>query len=72
MGDTVERIGGGLGQFAGRVWRIGLMGHFYQFKNVFLLLAALESVLKLCRALPWARTFWMPPRPLKTASVEIG
>ena len=39
-------IGGGLGQFAGKVWRIGLMGHSCRRKNVFLLLAALESVLK--------------------------
>jgi len=39
-------IGGGLGQFAGSVWRIGLMGHSCRRKNVFLLLGALESVLK--------------------------
>lgn len=39
-------IGGGLGQFAGKVWRIGLMGHSCRRKNVFLLLAALETVLK--------------------------
>jgi alanine-glyoxylate transaminase/serine-glyoxylate transaminase/serine-pyruvate transaminase len=39
-------IGGGLGEFAGKVWRIGLMGHSCCRKNVFLLLAALESVLK--------------------------
>lgn len=39
-------IGGGLGQFAGRVWRIGLMGQSCRRKNVFLLLAALETVLK--------------------------
>ena len=39
-------IGGGLGQFAGKVWRIGLMGHSCRRKNVFLLLAALETVLR--------------------------
>ena len=39
-------IGGGLGQFTGRVWRIGLMGQSCRRKNVFLLLAALETVLK--------------------------
>ena len=39
-------IGGGLGQFAGKVWRIGLMGHSCRRKNVLLLLAALETVLK--------------------------
>ncbi|KPJ78095.1 MAG: alanine--glyoxylate aminotransferase [Deltaproteobacteria bacterium SG8_13] len=39
-------IGGGLGQFAGKVWRIGLMGQSCRRKNVFLLLAALETVLR--------------------------
>jgi alanine-glyoxylate transaminase/serine-glyoxylate transaminase/serine-pyruvate transaminase len=39
-------IGGGLGQFTGKVWRIGLMGHSCRRKNVLLLLAALETVLK--------------------------
>ncbi|HET7653775.1 MAG TPA: alanine--glyoxylate aminotransferase family protein [Acidimicrobiales bacterium] len=38
-------IGGGLGQFAGKVWRIGLMGHTAQRRNVTLLLAALGEVL---------------------------
>jgi alanine-glyoxylate transaminase / serine-glyoxylate transaminase / serine-pyruvate transaminase len=38
-------IGGGLGQFAGKVWRIGLMGQSCRRKNVLLLLAALEMVL---------------------------
>ena len=39
-------IGGGLGDFAGKVWRIGLMGHACSKKNVFLVLAALEATLK--------------------------
>jgi alanine-glyoxylate transaminase/serine-glyoxylate transaminase/serine-pyruvate transaminase len=39
-------IGGGLGQFAGKVWRVGLMGQSCRRKNVFLFLAALESVLR--------------------------
>jgi len=39
-------IGGGLGQFAGRVWRIGIMGQSCRRRNVFLLLAALETILK--------------------------
>jgi alanine-glyoxylate transaminase/serine-glyoxylate transaminase/serine-pyruvate transaminase len=39
-------IGGGLGPYAGEVWRIGLMGHSCRRKNVLLLLAALETVLK--------------------------
>lgn len=43
--DYGIEIGGGLGQFAGKVWRIGLMGQSCRRKNVFLLLAALETVL---------------------------
>ena len=39
-------IGGGLGDFAGKAWRIGLMGHAARRDNVVLLLAALESILK--------------------------
>ncbi|MEX0866321.1 MAG: alanine--glyoxylate aminotransferase family protein [Pirellulales bacterium] len=38
-------IGGGLGDFAGRVWRIGLMGYTARPQNVLLLLAALEQLL---------------------------
>jgi alanine-glyoxylate transaminase/serine-glyoxylate transaminase/serine-pyruvate transaminase len=38
-------IGGGLGDFKGKVWRIGLMGHAARSKNVLLFLAALESLL---------------------------
>lgn len=38
-------IGGGLGVFAGKVWRIGLMGHGSREGNVLLLLAALEQLL---------------------------
>lgn len=38
-------IGGGLGEFAGRVWRIGCMGHTARLRNVRLLLGALEEVL---------------------------
>ena len=43
--DYGIEIGGGLGQFAGKVWRIGLMGQSCRRKNVSLLLAALETVL---------------------------
>ncbi len=39
-------IGGGLGDFAGKVWRVGLMGHACSKKNVFLFLAAFETTLK--------------------------
>ena len=38
-------IGGGLGLYAGKVWRIGLMGHTARRRNVTLLLAALGEVL---------------------------
>ncbi len=38
-------IGGGLGDFKGKVWRIGLMGHTARAKNVLLFLAALEALL---------------------------
>lgn len=39
-------IGGGLGDFAGKVWRVGLMGHACSKKNVFLFLGAIETTLK--------------------------
>ena len=38
-------IGGGLGAFKGKVWRIGLMGYGARPNNVLLLLAALEQLL---------------------------
>jgi alanine-glyoxylate transaminase / serine-glyoxylate transaminase / serine-pyruvate transaminase len=38
-------IGGGLGPFKGLAWRIGLMGHSSQEKNVTLVLSALETCL---------------------------
>ncbi len=38
-------IGAGLGALAGKVWRIGLMGHSCNRRNVLLCLGALESVL---------------------------
>jgi alanine-glyoxylate transaminase/serine-glyoxylate transaminase/serine-pyruvate transaminase len=38
-------IGGGAGQLAGSVWRIGCMGHTARHRNVVLLLAALREVL---------------------------
>jgi alanine-glyoxylate transaminase/serine-glyoxylate transaminase/serine-pyruvate transaminase len=39
-------IGGGLGAFAGKVWRIGLMGHTARPRNVALFLAALDETLE--------------------------
>jgi alanine-glyoxylate transaminase/serine-glyoxylate transaminase/serine-pyruvate transaminase len=38
-------IGAGLGPLAGKIWRIGLMGHTARRENVDRLLAALDSVL---------------------------
>ena len=38
-------IGGGLGAFKGKVWRIGLMGYGSRPANVLLLLSALEQLL---------------------------
>jgi len=38
-------IGGGLGDFKGKVWRIGLMGYGARQNNVLLLLSALEQIL---------------------------
>jgi alanine-glyoxylate transaminase/serine-glyoxylate transaminase/serine-pyruvate transaminase len=38
-------IGGGLGDFKGQVWRIGLMGYGSRANNVYLLLSALEQLL---------------------------
>jgi len=37
-------IGGGLGAYAGKVWRIGLMGHTARVRNVELALAAIGEL----------------------------
>src|SRR5262249_62061548 len=39
-------VGGGLGVFKGKVWRVGLMGSGSTENNVLLLLGALEKCLK--------------------------
>jgi alanine-glyoxylate transaminase / serine-glyoxylate transaminase / serine-pyruvate transaminase len=39
-------IGGGLGAFKGKAWRIGLMGQGSNLRNVTLLLAALRNILR--------------------------
>lgn len=48
-GDLLHRfgieIGGGLGAFKGKVWRIGLMGYGSRAANVLLFLSALEQLL---------------------------
>ncbi|MBL1261567.1 MAG: alanine--glyoxylate aminotransferase family protein [Thiotrichaceae bacterium] len=45
LSDYRLEIGAGLGVMAGKVWRIGLMGHACNARNVLLCLAALEDVL---------------------------
>ncbi len=46
LNEFAIEIGAGLGQFAGKVWRIGLMGESCRRRNVVLFLSALETVLK--------------------------
>ena len=45
LADYSLGIGAGLGALAGKVWRIGLMGHACNKKNVLLCLSALENTL---------------------------
>jgi len=45
LGDYGIEIGGGLGPVAGKVWRIGTMGHTARQRNVTTLLAALAEIL---------------------------
>lgn len=45
LNDYQLEIGAGLGALAGKVWRIGLMGHACNKKNVLLCLGALDAVL---------------------------
>jgi alanine-glyoxylate transaminase/serine-glyoxylate transaminase/serine-pyruvate transaminase len=45
LSDYHIEIGGGLGPVAGKVWRIGCMGHTARQRNVVLLLAALDELL---------------------------
>jgi alanine-glyoxylate transaminase/serine-glyoxylate transaminase/serine-pyruvate transaminase len=46
LNDFGMEIGGGLGALAGKIWRVGLMGHASRRRNVFLFLSALETILK--------------------------
>lgn len=46
LNDFGIEIGGGLGDLAGKVWRVGLMGHASRKKNVVLFLSALEIILR--------------------------
>jgi len=46
--DGIDEVdcGGGLGPVAGKVWRIGCMGHTARHRNVTLLLGALRELLQ--------------------------
>ena len=45
LDDYSLEIGAGLGPMAGKIWRIGLMGHASNIKNVLLCLSALDDAL---------------------------
>ena len=45
LSDYQLEIGAGLGAMAGKVWRIGLMGHASNTRNILLCLAALDDAL---------------------------
>jgi len=45
LSDYLIELGGGLGDFKGKAWRVGLMGHSCTKKNVLYLLSSLEGVL---------------------------
>ena len=45
--DYGIEVGGGLGEFAGRAWRIGLMGHAATERSVVTLLGAVRELLKI-------------------------
>ncbi|UCE35233.1 MAG: alanine--glyoxylate aminotransferase family protein [Deltaproteobacteria bacterium] len=46
LNDFGMEVGGGLGDLAGKIWRVGLMGLSSCRKNVLLFLTALETILK--------------------------
>ncbi len=46
LADYNIEIAGGLGQLAGQVWRVGVMGYSSRRENVTLLLAALQELMK--------------------------
>ena len=56
LNDFGIEIGGGLGDFKGKVWRIGVMGYNSRANNVLVVLAALEQCLQSvgCKVMPGA------------------
>ena len=45
-GGRLFEIGAGLGDLAGKIWRIGLMGYGSSQKNVLLCVSALDALLR--------------------------
>ena len=48
LADYNLEIGAGLGEYAGKIWRIGLMGYASRKQNVLQCLSALENVISAC------------------------
>jgi alanine-glyoxylate transaminase/serine-glyoxylate transaminase/serine-pyruvate transaminase len=46
LGEFGIEIGGGLGPLAGKIWRVGLLGHSSNRRNVLLFLSGLEEILR--------------------------
>lgn len=46
LNDYCIEVGGGLGELAGKIWRIGLMGLNSSQNNIIMLIGALETILK--------------------------
>lgn len=57
-------IAGGIDQYAGRLWRIGVMGHSAQRRNVLLTLSGLEAALR-------RRGFSSPPGAAVAAADDV-
>ena len=46
LNDFKIELGAGLGELAGKVWRVGLMGSSCTSRNIFLFLSSLYTILK--------------------------
>lgn len=65
LNDFGIEIGAGLGALAGKVWRVGLMGHSSTRKNVILFLSALTAILE-------AQGVSVKPGAVEAASAVYG
>ena len=45
LNDFNIEVGGGLGDFAGKIWRIGIMGESCTYNHVNMLIGALKQIL---------------------------